>query len=66
MIFFAEMNDLLMYLDVNWNNYFICPDLENAVALFVGGEKSTFPFYFGSEMSENEWKNKWKRMIFER
>ena len=34
------------------HNYFLYSNLENGVALFVRSEKSTFPFYFGSEMSE--------------
>ena len=34
------------------NNYFLYPNLENGVVLFAGSEKSTFAFYFGSEMSE--------------
>ena len=34
------------------NNYFLCPNLEKRVALFVGSVKSTFPFLFGSETSK--------------
>ena len=39
------------------NNYFIGPDFENAVALFVGSVKSTFLFNFGSETSEKTSEN---------
>ena len=34
------------------SNYFLCPNLEKRVALFVGSVKSTFPFLFGSETSK--------------
>ena len=34
------------------NNYFLCPNLEKGVALFVGSVKSTFPLHFGSETSK--------------
>ena len=43
--------------------FFMCPNLEKCVTLFVGSVELTFPFYFGSETSE---KTSEKRMIFER
>ena len=43
-----------MSIQSQWiaNNYFLCPNLEKRVALFVGSVKSTFPFLFGSETSK--------------